>query len=93
MEGDKRRLVDKSPEDQILEMAIRIVRLEEKILAAEKSLDISRAALIDWQHASNEWRKLVNDQQDRFVTMDKLLAVIGSMVAVILLMMKVLGTG
>jgi hypothetical protein len=88
MEGDHRRLVDRTPADQITEMAIRIARLEEKVLSSEKSLDISRAALIDWQHASNEWRKLVVDQQDRFITMDKLLAVIGAMVAVILLIFK-----
>lgn len=50
---------------------IKVARLEERLMASDKALDLARASLTAWQSASNEWRQENIDQRAMFMTIDK----------------------
>lgn len=68
-------------ESTLKEVEIKIARLEERSVAADKAVDLARAALDAYQKANDGWRQAMNDQRSQFVTIDRLLGVSGLAVA------------
>jgi hypothetical protein len=50
---------------------VKIARLEEKLAASDRALELARQALGTWQAASNEWRQENIDQRAMYMTTDK----------------------
>jgi hypothetical protein len=67
---------------QVQSVEIKIARLEERSVAADKAVDLARAALDAYQKANDGWRQAMNDQRSQFVTGDRLMSVAGLAVAI-----------
>lgn len=55
----------------VVELGLKVARLEEKIVAADSALSLAREALTRWQATSNEWRQENIDQRQMYLTIDK----------------------
>lgn len=70
---DRNGLVDK-----INALSVQLARLEEKLMASDKALDLARVALQAWQATSNEWRQENIDQRAMYMTREKVESLISA---------------
>ena len=64
---DERRV---TADNRIGVLEILVARLEEKLVASEKSVGVTQLAFDEFKKSSNEWRAALNDQRALFVTFD-----------------------
>lgn len=57
---------------------VRIARLEERLEASDRALDLARVSMENWKAASNEWRKENIDQRNLYPTTDKVISLVAS---------------
>lgn len=74
---------------QIQELSVKIARLEERLMAADKALELARQISTAWQLSSNEWRKENIDQRALYPTSDKVTALISAVEIRLTLLEKV----
>ena len=67
---------------------VRIARLEERLEASDRALDLARGSMESWKAASNEWRKENIDQRNLYPTTDKVISLVASVEARLLLLEK-----
>jgi hypothetical protein len=60
-----------TPDCNIRKLEITVARLEERLMASEKALELAREISTAWQASSNEWRKENIDQRALYPTIDK----------------------
>lgn len=70
------------------ELEIRVARMEERFSASQLSIDMARDDLRRWQGAANEWRAALNDQRSQFVTLDKVLVIVGIGIAIVTMLIR-----
>jgi hypothetical protein len=57
---------------------IKVARLEERLIASDRALELARESLKSWQAASNEWRQENIDQRAQYMTIDKTQALLAA---------------
>ena len=73
-----------------MEIQIQIVRLEERLSAAEKALAVAAEGLATWEKSANNWRGAINDERKMFVTRSDLIGIVGVLLAILTLALYIL---
>jgi len=73
-----------------MEIQIQIVRLEERLAAAEKALAVAAEGLTTWEKSANNWRGAINDERKMFVTRSDLIGIVGVLLAILTLALYIL---
>jgi hypothetical protein len=67
---------------------VRLARMEERVLAAEKATSLAFAALESWKASANEWRQALNDQRTQYPSRSEMFAYLMAGLTALGLVMK-----
>lgn len=90
MADEHRRASDKTGECQIYDLKVELARMDEKLKAADKAVDLASESLVRWEKSANEWRQAINDERGAFVTRAELAAAVSIVISIVLLAIRFL---